>query len=377
MNTITVKRNDKPIYNIEFSQSYDIIIEKLKDAGINGRKVCVVSDSNVSKIYYEEVKRCIESLGASLCISFVFEAGEDNKTTVTIFSIIERLIAAHFDRNDFLFALGGGVTGDMTGFAAAIYLRGIKFYQLPTSLLAMVDSSIGGKTGVDFNGYKNMVGSFHMPSGVFINTSSLNSLPEREYISGYAEIIKHAVIADKNYFQYLNNNNAGALSKDNTVVKDIIYKSCKIKQAVVENDPTEKGIRAFLNFGHTIGHAIEKYMDFALLHGECVSLGMIAAAYISHSRNLISLEDYEAIRKLVKSYRLPLCFADIEQYTAKCTDIGNNINEILSIIKSDKKADGAVIKFVLIDSVGNAVIDTTVTDEEIIKAINELGGFHE
>lgn len=377
MNSITVKRDNNPIYNIEFSDSYKIIKERLDDAGINGRRVCVVSDSNVSQLYYEEVKHYIEALGAALCISIVFEAGEDNKNTDTIFSIIERLITEHFDRNDFLFALGGGVTGDMTGFAAAIYLRGIKFYQLPTSLLAMVDSSIGGKTGVDFNGYKNMVGSFHMPSGVFINISSLHTLPEREYISGYAEIIKHAVIADKNYFDYLDKNNTAALSKDTEIVKDIIYKSCKIKQAVVENDPTEKGIRAFLNFGHTIGHAIEKYMDFALLHGECVSLGMIAAAYISFGRNLISREDYESIRKLTASYKLPVCFADIKKYTAKADAVEKHKDEILSIIKSDKKADGAVIKFVLIHPVGNAIIDTTVTDAEIMKAISELGGCHD
>lgn len=374
MNTITVNRDCKPIYNIEFSESYEIIKEKLDGFGMNGRKVCVVSDSNVSKLYYEEVKKQIESLGASRCISFVFDAGENNKNTDTIFSIIEQLITEHFDRNDFLFALGGGVTGDMTGFAAAIYLRGIKFYQLPTSLLAMVDSSIGGKTGVDYNGYKNMVGSFHMPSGVFINTSSLASLPDREYISGYAEIIKHAVIADKSYYDFLKNNHAGALAKESDIVKNIIYKSCKIKQSVVENDPTEKGIRAYLNFGHTIGHAIEKYMDFALLHGECVSLGMIAAAYISFRRNLIKQTDYNDIRKLTASYKLPICFEDIKKYTVKSMDICSHTDEIISIIKSDKKADGAVIKFVLIDAIGNAFLDKTVTDKEIKEAINELGG---
>lgn len=373
MNTITIKRDSKPIYDIKFSDSYEFIKDSIDRDAIKGRKVCVVSDSNVSGLYYNQVKSAIEPLGVSKCISYVFDAGEDNKTTDTIFALIEVLIKEHFDRNDFLFALGGGVTGDMTGFAAAIYLRGIKFFQLPTSLLAMVDSSIGGKTGVDFNGYKNMVGSFHMPSGVIINTASLGSLPEREYISGYGEIIKHSLISDRDYFDYLSNNNEKAMSKDSGVVKEIIYRSCKIKQSVVENDPTEKGIRAHLNFGHTLGHAIEKYMDFALLHGECVSLGMIAASYISYRRNLITAEDYGHIRNLAASYKLPVCFEDIKKYTAKEVDA----DQIISIVKSDKKADGTVIKFVLIDSIGNAFLDTTVTDDELISAITELGGNNE
>ena len=372
MKQITVNRDNKPIYNINFVDSYSYITDMLNNSKFVNRKICIVSDSNVAGIYLSKLVEAAERANIKKCISFVFDAGEENKNTDIIFSLVEKLIVNKFDRNDCLLALGGGVTGDMTGFAAAIYLRGISFYQIPTSLLAMVDSSIGGKTGVDFNGYKNMVGAFHMPMEVCININSLKSLPEREYISGFAEIIKHAIIADNKYFELLNDNFSEALNMKEDIIEDIIYRSCRIKQNVVENDPTEKGIRAYLNFGHTIGHAIEKYMDFKLLHGECVALGMIAASFISYKRNLISEDEYKAIRSITAQYGLPVSFKDILKYSDK--EI--KANEIVSYTKSDKKADGTAIKFVLIDSIGNAFIDKTVTDEEMISAVIELGGIN-
>lgn len=372
MQPITVHRDDKPIYNICFENNYDSLNEFISSSEFINRKICVVSDTNVSKYWLDTIMKSLKTMNLSQCISVVIEAGEENKNTDTIFKIIEQLINNRFDRKDCLIALGGGVIGDMTGFAASIYLRGIKFYQIPTSLLAMVDSSIGGKTGVDYNGYKNMVGAFHMPAGVLINTNALTTLPEREYISGFAEIIKHSLIADKEYFDYLGINGDEALNKNMDIVENIIYRSCNIKRNVVETDPTEKGIRAFLNFGHTIGHAIEKYMNFSLLHGECVSLGMVASSYISLNRRMITEEDYIAIRQLLNSYRLPVCFNDIKNATGDNIIDKNNIDEVINITKSDKKSDGAVIKFVLIDSIGHAVIDTTVTDDEQRAALEEL-----
>lgn len=372
MQSITVHRDNKPIYNINFNNDYSSLKDFLASSDLHNRKVCVVSDSNVSKFWLDNIIEKLNSLQISKCISVVLPAGEENKNTDNIFNIIEQLIANRFDRKDCLIALGGGVIGDMTGFAASIYLRGIKFFQIPTSLLAMVDSSIGGKTGVDFNGYKNMVGAFHMPSGVLINTQALTTLPDREYISGFAEIIKHAIIADNEYFDYLFQNAAKALAKDMDITGNIIYKSCRIKQHVVETDPTEKGIRAFLNFGHTIGHAIEKYMNFSLLHGECVSLGIVASSYISYKRNMISGDNYESIRALLKAYSLPVCFNDIKDRAGDNVITESDIDDIINITKSDKKADGAVIKFVLADSIGNAVIDTTVSDAEQRNALEEL-----
>ena len=211
----------------------------------------------------------------------------------------EFLIKNHFDRNDILIALGGGVVGDLTGYTAATYMRGIDFIQIPTTLLSQVDSSIGGKTGVDLKSYKNMVGAFHHPKLVYINVKTLNSLPRREFSSGMAEIIKHGLIMDKEYFVWLNNNSNHIKSLDTKILVEMIYGSCFIKKTVVEEDPNEKGLRAILNFGHTIGHAIEKSKKFKLLHGECVSLGMVAALRISFDREQIS---YEQLSKAIKTY---------------------------------------------------------------------------
>ncbi len=364
MDTITIKKDNLPIYDICFTNDFDHISNVIKKLGIDNRRICIITDSNVEKYHLSNL---IDSLKdtCNRLYSFTFEAGEKNKNLSTIEDMYTYLIENHFDRNDVLFALGGGVVGDMTGFLAATYLRGIRFIQVPTSLLAMVDSSIGGKTGVDFCGYKNMIGAFHMPSYVYINTSVLNTLPEREYISGFAEIVKHAFIKDIDYYNYLSDNYEEALHKTDDILREVIYRSCKIKQSVVEEDPTEKGIRAFLNFGHTIGHAIEKYMNFSLLHGECVSLGCVAALFICKERKLIDEIIYKDACKLLNDYKLPVAMESLSD---------EDINDIINITKSDKKADSNSIKFILIDSIGNAFIDTTVSDDEMRLAIRELSG---
>ena len=220
--------------------------------------------------------------------------------------------------------------------------------------------SIGGKTGVDYLGYKNMVGAFHMPAAVVTNPLTLESLPDREYISGFAEIIKHALIADDTYFDYLYTHHEAAMQHDYDVITEIIYRSCNIKKTVVEEDPTEKGIRAHLNFGHTAGHAIEKYMNFELLHGECISLGCIVSLYISYKRGNISLDDYNKARELFSLYRLPVSIGKLDN------------DAVVRITRSDKKADGKMIRFILLRSIGQAYIDTTVTEKEIIEALNVI-----
>lgn len=356
--------NNRPIYDISFHNSFDYISEVIDALNISDRRICIISDSNVEKYHMDTVRNALAPL-CNKVYSFSFAAGEKQKNTHTIEDMYSYIIENHFDRNDVIFALGGGVVGDMSGFLAATYLRGIKFVQLPTSLLAMVDSSIGGKTGVDFNGYKNMVGAFHMPSYVYINMDVLNTLPDREYISGFAEIIKHSIIKDKEYFNYLICNSDKALDRNLSIMAEIIYRSCQIKQSVVEEDPTEKGIRAHLNFGHTIGHAIEKYMNFSMLHGECVALGSIAALYISLKRNLITEEEYIAAVELFKAYRLPVNLNGIND---------SDIDKIIAITKNDKKADNNCIKFVLVNGIGNAFTDKTVTDEEMKEALKMITG---
>lgn len=355
---------DKIIVNYENEPAYSIIFDKdfcgLKDClyslGLNNRRFMIISDSNVSKLYLDEVSNLLKPIANSV-ISFTFEAGENSKNLDTVSEVYSRLIQEKFDRNDILIALGGGVTGDLTGFIAATYLRGIEYIQVPTTLLSMVDSSIGGKTGVDFKSYKNMIGAFHQPKLVYMNLSSLKSLPLREFQSGMSEIIKHGLIKDSKYYLWLYENRNQILGLDYELLKKMIIASCLIKKDVVEKDPKEKGDRALLNFGHTIGHAIEKLMEFKLLHGECVAIGMVAAAYISYKRNYISKEESENIISTIKAFGLP-------------TAVSNLLPEdIYSVTKLDKKMQFDKIKFILLKHMGSAFIDTSVSKDEMIEAI--------
>ena len=255
---ITVNYNQKPCYNIVIENDFSKLAENVTKLEISGRKLAVITDSNVGPLYADKVAQCLKETGNNIFV-YTFEAGEKNKNLNTVQDVYEFLIKNKFDRKDMLVALGGGVVGDLTGFAAATYLRGIDFIQVPTSLLAQVDSSIGGKTGVDFRAYKNMVGAFHQPRLVYMNTSTLSSLNTRLFNSGFGEILKHGLIKDASYFQWLKDNIEKIAALDSGYLEEMIYRSCEIKRKVVENDPTEKGERAQLNFGHTLGHAIEKH----------------------------------------------------------------------------------------------------------------------
>ena len=248
---------EKPGYDILLAQSYRDLSGRVQAMGLSNRKICVVTDSNVAKYHLDEVVGCLAG-AAGRVVTFSFPAGEERKNLDTVQELYAFLIEEGFDRNDVLAALGGGVVGDLTGFAAATYLRGIRFFQLPTSLLSMVDSSIGGKTGVDFKAYKNMVGAFYMPQFVYMNISALKTLPAREYRSGFGEIIKHGLILDRQFYDWLAKNRDELLKMDAEFVTEMVYRSLLVKKQVVERDPKEKGERALLNFGHTLGHAVEK-----------------------------------------------------------------------------------------------------------------------
>jgi 3-dehydroquinate synthase len=232
--------------------------------------------------------------------------------------------------------------------------------QVPTTLLAQTDSSIGGKTGVDLGGIKNMVGAFYMPSLVYINTSTLDSLDDRQYFAGFAEVMKHGLIKDQNFYTWLIDNMYEICDKESDVVGEMVTRSLSIKKQVVEKDPTEKGDRALLNFGHTLGHAIEKHMDFKMVHGECVALGCIAAAFISWKRGLLSMEEYYEIRDMFVPFNLPISIENIDK------------DAVLDLTKSDKKADSDKIKFILLKKIGKAFIDETVTRDEMSAALDEL-----
>lgn len=356
---LSVLYNKKPCYDIVIEQSFDGLWTELESLGCGIKKLCIVTDSKVDELYGEEVFSCLQGKCAKAA-KYVFPEGEASKTLDTVRDIYRFLIEEGFDRKDMLLALGGGVTGDITGYAAATYLRGIDYIQLPTTLLAQADSSIGGKTGVDFDGYKNMVGAFKMPRLVYMNIAVLHTLDDRQYFAGFGEVMKHGLIKDAVFYGWLIENMYEICERDVNVLQEMLLRSCTIKKMVVEKDPTEQGDRALLNYGHTIGHAIEKSKNFDLLHGECVALGAIAAAYISWKRELLSMEEYYEIRDMFVPFYLPISIEDI------------NPEEILRLTKSDKKMESGQIKFVLLKKIGRAVLDSTVTDQEILDAIREI-----
>ncbi|MDD6222173.1 MAG: 3-dehydroquinate synthase [Lachnospiraceae bacterium] len=359
MKRLIVTDGEKPIYPIVIGRDFKTLADELAVQKLAGRKVCVVSESTVGPLYADEVCTELSKTGASV-YRFIFKAGEENKNLGVVQDLYEFLIKNHFDRKDMLAALGGGVVGDLTGFAAATYLRGIRFIQIPTSLLAQTDSSVGGKTGVDFRSYKNMVGAFYQPVLVYMNMSVLSSLSKRQFASGMGEIIKHGIIRDRDYFAWLADHVEEIKSLDPDTLEQMIYVSCQIKKEVVEHDQKEKGERAILNFGHTLGHSIEKLCGFTLYHGECVVLGMICALRISLVRGLISRAEYDSCISLFDAFGFPL------------TVSGISADDVIRVSKSDKKMDRGVIQFILIHPFGHAVIDRTVTDEEMREALKEV-----
>lgn len=356
---LPVLYNKKPCYDIVFSQSFDGLWEELAELEAAQKRLCIITDSNVEKLYGNTLKELLEGKCKKVCL-YAFPAGEEHKTLDTVKEIYKFLIEEGFDRKDMLLALGGGVTGDVTGYAAATYLRGIDYVQLPTTLLAQTDSSIGGKTGVDFDGYKNMVGAFKMPRLVYMNLAVLKTLDERQYFAGFAEVMKHGLIKDGMFYEWLITNMYEICERDLDVLEEMVMKSCTIKKLVVEKDPLEQGDRALLNFGHTIGHAIEKAKGFELYHGECVALGAVAAAYISWKRELLSMEEYYEIRDMFVPFYLPISVDGIDP------------EQIVALTKSDKKMEAGKIKFVLLKKIGKAVIDRSVTEEEILAAVKEI-----
>lgn len=354
---VSVKNGNN--YDIVYDRGFDTLKDELERLELTGKKACIVTDSIVEPLYAEHVKKVLEEAGNTVSV-FVFKSGEENKNLDTIQDMYESFIQNKLERKDFLVALGGGVTGDMTGFSAATYLRGIDFIQVPTTLLSMVDSSVGGKTGVDFRQYKNMVGAFYMPRLVYMNLDVLSTLDERQFYSGFAEAMKSALIKDARFYEWQLENMYEICDREPDILKELVYRSCEIKRYIVEKDPTEKGDRALLNLGHTIGHAIEKYKNFTMLHGECVALGCVAAAFISWKREMLSMEEYYEIRDMFVPFNLPISIEDVD------------VEEVLAYTKSDKKMENNQIKFILLKKIGKAVMDHTVTDDEIRAALKEI-----
>lgn len=357
---IDIQVNSKKVstYNIISGEDFSGLTEKLSELFPSSTKACIVSDSNVAPLYLEAVKASIPS--DVEVFSFVIEAGEESKKLETVETILKYLLDNTFLRKDYLIALGGGVTGDTTGFVASLYMRGIPFVMIPTSLLSMADSSIGGKTAVDFGGIKNIVGAFNMPSLIYLNFNVLNTLPEREYYAGFAEIMKAGLLYDAKYYEWLIENMYEICDKDINIVSEMLERAIGIKKAIVEKDPFENGDRALLNLGHTIGHAIETTSNGEYIHGECVALGCVAAAFISWKMDMISMEDYYEVRDMFVPFNLPISF------------VRDDLQPILDALKKDKKNSSGKVNMVLLKKIGKAVLVKDISDELIVQALDEL-----
>lgn len=317
---------------------------QLLQSAIPRKRVAIVSNTTVAPLYLEQLQSTLQSIGVS-SIEIILPDGERYKNADTLNLIYEALLTHRCERSTPLIALGGGVIGDMTGFAAASYLRGVPFIQIPTTLLSQVDSSVGGKTGINHPLGKNMIGAFYQPQLVLADTDTLNTLPDNELAAGLAEVIKYGLIRDLPFLEWLEQNMDKLLARDTVALQYAITRSCQNKAEVVAADERESGERALLNLGHTFGHAIESGMGYGVwLHGEAVAAGTVMAADLSQRLGWISAQDVMRIRGLFEHAKLP----------AVAPDLG--VEKYLALMGLDKKVEGGKMRFVLLKKIGAAVV---------------------
>lgn len=355
----------------EEDRSYPIIIENgvmsqipkdIKERKL-GERFAIISDTNVAPIYGGKLEAALQEAGF-IARLFLLRAGEENKNIVECIDIANQMSAGGFGRDTTVIALGGGVVGDMAGFIAAGFLRGVPYIQVPTTLVAQADSSIGGKTGVDTAVGKNLFGFFKQPRLVYIDPVSLKTLPSAEFACGMAETIKHAIIRDSRFFDYLENNSAKIMKLDDDALLHLSRTNCTIKGLVVEEDPEEKGKRRILNFGHTIGHAIEHLSGYELKHGECVSIGIAVASRIAWRVTGFWLTETDRIEKLLKTFRLPIKIPP---------NISNE--QIITQTTPDKKAKNGMARYTLPIRIGEMAAykgqySTYVDEQTVSYALN-------
>lgn len=350
--TLTVQLGERA-YPIVIAVDALAHTEALKSA-ITGQTVLIVSNTTVAPLYAQALIQRLESIGKTVYLHTLPD-GEQYKDLVHWHTIMDTLLQQHCDRKTTLIALGGGVVGDMAGFAAAAYMRGIAFIQCPTTLLSQVDSSVGGKTGINHPLGKNMIGAFYQPQLVLADISTLNTLPDRELSAGLAEIIKHAAIYDPDYFEFLEQNIHALRARDEQALTHAIVRSCEIKAEVVAQDERESGLRAILNFGHTFGHAIEAGMGYGnWLHGEAVGAGMVLAADVSERLGQLSAIEAERLRKLIHAAGLPI----------QPPSLG--VETMLEHMQHDKKNSAGSIRFVLLNGLGCAQVQTV--DDAVLRS---------
>lgn len=347
---------------------YDILIGNgleaeiasfFEDAGFSSRAL-ILSDTNVGKIYAEKIAELLQRAGKQPSVHLV-PAGESSKSLTEAEHIYTKAIEQGLDRKSAIIALGGGVVGDLAGFIAATYMRGIPFVQIPTSLLAQVDSSVGGKVAVNHRLGKNMIGAFYQPKCVFIDLACLSTLPKRELFTGLGEIVKYGVIYDEAFFSYLEEHAEAILDLHPEETEHLVVRSCEIKAAVVGEDEREAGLRAILNFGHTMGHAIEKETRYVRYnHGEAVAVGMMGAAYLSRELGLVGDAEVERLRGLLERFSLPT-------KAEGCTEDG-----MYAAIFHDKKAVDGKVKWILMEGVGRVKAVPDVPETVVRKCMRMI-----
>ncbi|MEO0543533.1 MAG: 3-dehydroquinate synthase [Pseudomonadota bacterium] len=348
-------------------RSYDILIGNglLEDAGkhitsiMPDAKCAIVTDENVAALHLSSLKKSLETAGLDH-FEIVLQPGETTKSYAHLETVVEGVLDARLERNDVVIGFGGGVIGDLAGFAASIIRRGMHFVQVPTTLLAQVDSSVGGKTGINSPHGKNLVGAFHQPKLVIADTSLLDTLTQREFKAGYAEVIKYGLISDENFFTWLEQNWRGIFDGTADRVEAVAY-SCRAKAAIVERDERESGERALLNLGHTFGHALEgiaRYNPEILVHGEGVAIGMVLAHAFSSRLNHASPDDTDRVRAHLETVGLPADLSFMREHI-------DDADQLLDFIAQDKKVSRGALTFILTRGIGNAFVGKNVPTSEV------------
>ena len=360
MKPIKLKINTK-------TQTYPIIIGSnlvsnisniAKNNSLNFKKCLLVIDKNISSKIITKVKKSLIKKNLTM---YFFKASEKNKSQNSVNKILEILLSKNFSREDCLVSVGGGITGDISGFAASLFKRGLKFINIPTTLLSQVDSSIGGKTGINTRYGKNLIGSFYQPNLVISDIEFLKTLPKRELICGYGEILKHSLISNKKFFNFLDKNSSKIFKLSSSHIKKAIFESCKIKKQVVEKDEKEKGLRKILNFGHTFAHAFEATLGYSnkLNHGEAVILGIKTALNFSLKNKIINKKEYSLIVNHIIKSHLP---SDMNKFFE-----AKDLNKILSFMLKDKKNNSDKISLVLLKKIGSPIINREYNQKSLKK----------
>lgn len=341
--------------------AYGLVDDEIKMRKEKGNPLALVSENNIWNVFIEPPK---ESVSANI----ILESGESSKSFENLKKITREMAQAKLDRSGAVFALGGGVVGDIAGFAASVYMRGIDFYQVPTTLLAMVDSSVGGKTAINIPEGKNLLGAFYQPKAVFIDTKFLDTLPKREFAAGMAEVIKYGLLGDKEFFEKMEKLSEPLNSK-HELMPEIIAHSCKMKAQIVSGDERETkkdGGRVLLNLGHTFAHAIENVFGYGYyLHGEAVGLGLLLAARMSERLGLLENSELARIENLLKIYDLPVKFS-------KYADVG----ALVAAAKLDKKNESGLARFVLLKGIGNSLVRSDIPESLMREIFNSLYSSH-